>query len=177
LLPSESAPYGGVVLREPEDLDRAELEAVLQRHWGLCGATLAYLPVGFGSHHWSAEDAGGARRFVSVDDLEAGFQAGPDTDAAFAALEWAFRTAAALRDEAKLDFVVAPLADDEGAVIRRLSDRYAVRVSPLVEGASSASGPSASPDDRRPIRDRQPSPMLTSLSAGRTGSARPTRMG
>jgi spectinomycin phosphotransferase len=137
------------VLREPEDLDRAELEAVLQRHWGLHGATLEYLPVGFGSHHWTAEDSRGARWFISVDDLEAGFQAGPDTDSAFAALERAFRTAAALRDKAKLDFVVAPLADDEGAVIRRLSDRYAVRLSPLVEGASSSYGSYASPDDRR----------------------------
>jgi spectinomycin phosphotransferase len=137
------------VLSEPEDLDRAEFEALLKRHWGVRGATLEYLPVGFGSHHWRAEDARGARRFVSVDDLEAGFQRGPDTDAAFAALDRAFRTAAALRDEAKLDFVVAPLADDEGVVIRRLSDRYAVRLSPLVEGASSASGSYESPDDRR----------------------------
>ncbi len=96
----------------PEDLDRAELKALLKRHWGLGGATLEYLPVGFGSHHWRAEDARGARRFVSVDDLEAGFQVGPDTDSAFAALDRAFRTAAALRDEAKLDFVAAPLADD-----------------------------------------------------------------
>jgi spectinomycin phosphotransferase len=110
--PSEWAPYGGVVLSEPEDLDRAEFEALLKRHWGVRGATLEYLPVGFGSHHWRSEDARGARRFVSVDDLEAGFQRGPDTDAAFAALDRAFRTAAALRDEAKLDFVVVPLADD-----------------------------------------------------------------
>jgi spectinomycin phosphotransferase len=137
------------VLSEPEDLDRAELEALLKRHWGLRGAMLEYVPVGFGSHHWRAEDACGARRFVSVDDLEAGFQAGPDTDSAFAALDRAFRTAAALRDEAKLDFVVAPLADDEGVVIRRLSDRYAVRLSRLVEGESSAYGSYESRDDRR----------------------------
>ena len=95
------------MLSEPEDLDWAELEAIVKRHWGLRGATLEYLPVGFGSHHWTAEDSRGARWFVSVDDLEAGFQAGPDADAVFAALERAFRTAVALRDEAKLDFVVA----------------------------------------------------------------------
>jgi spectinomycin phosphotransferase len=142
-----------VVLSEPEDLDRAELEAIVKRHWGLRGATLEYLPVGFGSHHWTAEDSRGARWFVSVDDLEAGFQAGPDADAAFAALERAFRTAVALRDEARLDFVVAPLSDDEGLVVRRVSDRYAVRLSPLVEGASSAAGSYESPDDRRLMGD------------------------
>jgi spectinomycin phosphotransferase len=137
------------VLTEPEDLDRAELRALLGRHWGLRGATLDYLPVGFGSHHWRADDARGTRRFVTVDDLEAGFQAGPDTDSAFAALARAFRTAVALRDEAKLDFVVAPLADEEGHVIRRVSDRYAVTVSPLIEGETSSWGSYESLDDRR----------------------------
>jgi spectinomycin phosphotransferase len=137
------------VLTEPEDLDRAELKALLKRHWRLRGATLDYLPVGFGSHHWRAEDSRGTRRFVTVDDLEAGFQVGPDTDSAFVALDRAFRTAAALRDEVKLDFVVAPLPDEEGNVIRRLSDRYAVTVSPLIEGESSSYGSYESLDDRR----------------------------
>lgn len=134
---------------EPEDLDLGELKALLERHWGLRGATLDYLRVGFGSHHWRADDFRGTRRFVTVDDLEAGFQAGPDSDAAFAALDRAFRTAAALRDEAKLDFVVAPLPDEEGNVIRRLSDRYAVTLSPLIQGESSAYGSYESLDDRR----------------------------
>jgi spectinomycin phosphotransferase len=121
----------------------------LGRHWGLRDLKLDYLPVGFGSHHWSAVDARGARRFVTVDDLEAGFQAGPDTDSAFSALDRAFRTAAALRDEAELDFVVAPLSDGEGVVIRRLSDRYAVTVSPFIDGDTSTWGPYESADDRR----------------------------
>jgi spectinomycin phosphotransferase len=137
------------VLTEPKDLDRAELKALLERHWGLRGATLTYLQVGFGSHHWRADDFRGTRRFVTVDDLEAGFQAGPDTDSAFAALDRAFRTAAALRDEAQLDFVVAPLPDEDGSVIHRLSDRYAVTLSPFIEGESSTYGSYESLDDRR----------------------------
>lgn len=137
------------MLTEPEDLDLAELEALLERHWGLGVATLDYLQVGFGSHHWRAEDARGTRRFVTVDDLKAGFQAGPDTDSAFAALGRAYRTAAALRDEAGLDFVVAPLPDGEGNVIRRLGDRYAVTLFPLIEGESSTYGSYESLDDRR----------------------------
>lgn len=137
------------MLTEPGDLDRAELKAVLERHWGLREPQLEYLPVGFGSHHWRAVDSRGAQRFVTVDDLEAGFQAGPNTDAAFAALDRAFRTAAWLRDEAELDFVVAPLPDDDGVVIRRLDDRYAVTLSPLIVGESSTYGPYESADDRR----------------------------
>ena len=137
------------MLTDPEDLERVELAALLERHWGLRVATLTYLPVGFGSHHWRAEDSRGTRRFVTVDDLEAGFQAGPDTDSAFAALDHAFRTAAALRDEAELEFVVAPLPDGEGHVIRRLSDRYAVTLSPLVEGEPTTYGSYESADDRR----------------------------
>jgi spectinomycin phosphotransferase len=137
------------VLTEPADLDRAAVTAALERHWGLRAPRLEYLPLGFGSHHWRAVDARGVQRFVTVDDLEAGFQAGPDADAAFAALERAFRTAAALHDEAGLDFVVAPLAGVDGVVIRRLSERYAVTASPLVEGDSSAYGLWESAEDRR----------------------------
>jgi spectinomycin phosphotransferase len=136
------------VLTEPRDLDRVELEQLLERLWGLRDPTLDYLPVGFGSHHWRCESQN-THSFISVDDLEAGFQAGPDTDAAFAALNRAFRTAAALRDDAGLEFVVAPRADDEGLVLRRLSDRYAVRVSPLIEGESSGFGAYEAPEDRR----------------------------
>jgi spectinomycin phosphotransferase len=138
-----------VVLTEPKDLNRTELRDLLERHWGLSDPELKYLPVGFGSHHWRAVDSRGARRFVTVDDLEAGFQAGPDTDAAFAAIDRAFRTAGVLRDEAMLDFVVAPVADFEGVVIRRISDRYAVTLSPLIEGESSSWGQYESSDDRR----------------------------
>jgi spectinomycin phosphotransferase len=134
------------VLSPPTDLDSDALALVLT-HWGLREARLAYLPVGFGSHHWSC-DGGGRRFFVTVDDLEATFQPGPDADAAFAALERAYRTAAALRDDAGLGFVLAPLHDGEGAVIHRLDARYAVSVAPFVDGTSSAYGEYESNDER-----------------------------
>src|SRR5688500_9926251 len=110
---------------------------------------LDYLAVGFGSHHWSAVDTLGRRRFVTVDDLEADFRDTTDPDSAFAHLDRAFRTAAVLRDEARLEFVVAPLFDRDGAIVRRLSRRYAVTVSPSIDGESSAYGPYETPVDRR----------------------------
>jgi spectinomycin phosphotransferase len=73
----------------------------------------------------------------------------PDTDSALAALDRAFRTAAVLRDNATLEFVVAPLFDRDGAVICCLSHRYALTVSPLIDGESSEYGPYEGPDDRR----------------------------
>ena len=112
-------------------------------HWGV-RAPLEYLAVGFGSHHWRAGDA-----FVTVDDLAAGFQAGADAGDAFTALVRAYSTAAALRDAGGLEFVLAPLRDDEGTLIRRVSERYAVSVTPFVEGTAGSWGPYGSKDERR----------------------------
>jgi spectinomycin phosphotransferase len=137
------------VLTEPRDLEQRELEAVLQRLWSLRGVALDYVPVGFGSHHWHARDEQGQLRFVTVDDLDAGFQPGPDADAAFAGLDRALRTAVALREEGGLEFVVAPLVGDSAAVVHRLSERYAVSVFPFIEGESSPFGRYQSLDDRR----------------------------
>lgn len=137
------------VLTEPRDLDRSELKQVLEDHWGLRDPRLDYLAVGFGSHHWSAIDADGTRRFVTVDDLEADFRAGTDAGSAFADLDAAFRTAVGLRDDAALEFVLAPLVDRSGVVIRRLGHRYAITVSPFVDGESSEYGSYESPEDRR----------------------------
>jgi hypothetical protein len=139
----------GAVLTEPRDVDRSELKQVLAGRWGLRDAELDYLAVGFGSHHWRAVDSRGTRSFVTVDDLAADFRTTPDADSAFAALDRAFRTAAVLRDDATLEFVLAPLFDCDGAVIRRLSHRYAVTVSPLIDGESSEYGPYEGADDRR----------------------------
>jgi spectinomycin phosphotransferase len=139
------------VLTEPRDLDRARLMSLLDRHWGIRGARLDYRPVGFGSHHWLATGRRGRCWWMSVDDLEAGFQAGLDADGAFAALDRAFRTAASLRDDAGLEFVVAPLQDDEGVVLRRVDERYALRVAPLIDGTASGWGPYESAAERRSV--------------------------
>jgi spectinomycin phosphotransferase len=128
------------LLTPPADLEPSALAGELV-HWGLLEPVLEYLPVGFGSHHWRAGDT-----FVTVDDLEAGFQA----EDAFPALERAYGTASALRD-AGLEFVLAPVVDDEGKSIRRVSERYAVSVTPFVDGTSTSWGPYQSKDDRRRV--------------------------
>ena len=140
--------YRVAVYSEPPTLDRAALADALKRHWGIDPARLDYLPVGFGTHHWEAVGADGARWFVSADDLSARQHGDRAPDDVFAGLDRAFRTAAGLRD-AGLEFVQAPIPSGGGAVLRRLDARYAVRVEPFVEGTAEESGDYSRPDDRR----------------------------
>ena len=147
---SVTAPaYGAPVRTEPADLARADLASALAVGWDLRDAELVYVPEGGGSHHWRCR-AGSERRFVSVDDLTATFHAATDEDAAFAALERAYGVAAALRDRAGLDFVVAQIRDRDGRPLRRLGRRYGVRVEPVVAGTPGVFG-EYSPADRRSV--------------------------
>lgn len=144
-----SAAYGGRVYTEPLDLDRAVLADALERDWGIAAPRLEYLPVGFGTHHWSAVAATDERWFVSADDLQAGHHAGQAPDDVFAFLDRAFSTAVALRDMAGLEFVLAPLPTNDGTVLRRLDARYAIRAEPYFDGEASEFGRFEHEDDRR----------------------------
>jgi len=69
------------MLAPPEDLPERTLTAALGASWRLAVASIEYLAVGFGSHHWLVVDAGGTRWFVTVDDFQV-----PHRDALQAAL-------------------------------------------------------------------------------------------
>lgn len=133
---------------EPRDLDRAELAGALSRHWRFDAASLNYLPIGFGSHHWEAADGDGSRWFVTADDLRAAHHAGRAPGDVVVALHRAFGTAAALRAGAGLEFVVAPIPSEDGKVIHRIDPRYAIRVEPFVAGAQER-GDFDGPEERR----------------------------
>ncbi|MGH3140203.1 MAG: phosphotransferase enzyme family protein [Gaiellales bacterium] len=133
---------------EPRDLDRAALAGALSRHWRIDAASLNYLPIGFGSHHWEAIVADGSRWFVSADDLRAGHHAGRVPDDVFVVLDRAFRTAAALRAGAGLEFVLGPIPSEDGTVLHRIDARYAIRVEPFVAGAEER-GEFDGPEERR----------------------------
>lgn len=89
------------MLSPPPGLRPRDLAEVVASAWSLEPGELVYAPVGFGSHHWLADD-----HFVTVDDR---------TDAA--GLQAALGTARALRDDAGLEFVVAPIPTDDGALL------------------------------------------------------------
>ena len=168
----------------PPDLDRTALVGALLRHWGIDALSLDYLPIGFGSHHWEAAGADGSRWFVSADDLRAAHHAGRAPIDVFEGLDRAFYTAAALRADAGLEFVLAPIPSEGGAVLHRIDPRYAIRVEPFVDGAAEelrrvrgSRGAAPHGDDARPPARRVWDPPTQpsgpgGLRAPGTGGAR-----
>jgi spectinomycin phosphotransferase len=130
-------------------VDAQHLLREIRVGWRFDAVTAEYSPVGFGSHHWIASDRSGAKRFVTLDDLwKSG--GGLTAEAAFARLSAAFEAARALRD-AGLEFVVAPLADVEGRVLRRFMDAFSIAVFPFLDGDTHPYGEYRSDDHRRGV--------------------------
>jgi len=129
------------------------LSDALSDGWGFRPASLSYLAIGFGSHHWLAVDSGGLKLFVTVDDLREKLRDDADTtDAVFGRLGQAFESALSLRRDAGLDFVVAPLPATGGRVLRRLNDRYSLVVHPyLAHCQSGQDGEFESSADRHAV--------------------------
>ncbi|MEV0384123.1 aminoglycoside phosphotransferase family protein [Nonomuraea sp. NPDC050643] len=124
----------------PDDFDEDLLRPALTA-WGIEAATLDYAPVGFGDFHWVASGRGGRRWFVTVADVRRQTYEG---------LRLAMDTAAALREEAGLPFVVAPLRAADGTTLRRLDrHRYAMSVFPYEGGTGGDFG------DPRPAPERE----------------------
>jgi spectinomycin phosphotransferase len=124
----------------PDDLLPESLLDAVTRGWRERPATLEYLPQGAGSHHWKLTGEDGSLRFLTVDDLDNKSWLPGGRDAVFDGLRRALTTAAVLRGQADLQFVVAPVADRDGELVRRLDDRYAVSVFPYLAGRSYAFG-------------------------------------
>jgi spectinomycin phosphotransferase len=130
----------------PRDLAPDRLADVLADGWGHRAVSLEYVPEGGGSHHWILDDAGGRRYFVTVDDLDNKEWIGRSRDVVFDGLRSALSTAAALRCDAGLRFVVAPIAARDGQLLRRVDGPYTVSVFRFLAGRSHEFGPYA---DRR----------------------------
>jgi spectinomycin phosphotransferase len=125
----------------PPDLEPERLDTALAEGWRLHAASMEYLPVGGGSHHWAVTGADGLRHFVTVDDLDGKDWLGRTRETVSAGLRRALRTAAALRRQADLAFVVAPDPALDGEPLRRVDDRYTVSVFPFLAGHSYPFGP------------------------------------
>ncbi len=119
----------------PADLAQDALAEALCDRWQFAPASLEYQPVGFGSHHWLATSADGARLFATADHLAARLRTAADTtEAAFGRLRSAFATALSLRTDAALAFVVAPIPASDGQVLARLAGQYSLVVHPYLAG-------------------------------------------
>ena len=121
------------MLTRPDDLADGQIRAELASSWNFAADALSYLPVGFGSHHWRAADAAGRQLFLIVHDLPRMLHSRLDTaEAAFSRLEAAFGCALSLREDAGLEFVIAPIPTVGGAVVRRLAGRYSLAACPYL---------------------------------------------
>ena len=118
----------------PADLVPERLGKALAEGWRLRAASMEYVPEGGGSYHWKLTDEDGQPHFVTVDDLDDKDWMGDTREAVFEGLRRALSTAAALRYEVGLEFVVAPIAARDGELLRRLDDRYTVSVFPFLAG-------------------------------------------
>lgn len=116
--------------------------------WDIDTATLTHAPVGFGDHHWRITDTSGWGWFATVADLEHKTFLGADPETVLTRLEGAMDTAARLREDQGLDFVVAPLRSADGSMVRPIGGRYALSVLPWVEGESGGFGDTL-PAERR----------------------------
>lgn len=124
----------------PNDIDTDAVVGALAAGWAFKPDAIEYAAVGAGSYHWIASDASGARRFVTVDDLDHKAWLGETRDAARHALGRAFDTAVALR-QAGLEFVVAPIPNGDGESLRRIGERHTVALFPFVDGEGGRWGP------------------------------------
>ncbi|HET9172548.1 MAG TPA: aminoglycoside phosphotransferase family protein [Actinospica sp.] len=126
------------MLAPPKGLTEDALAATLSRGWGIEVAGLEYRAVGFGSHHWEVVEAGGARWFVTVDELARRRHAADETYAQIQArLAAGIGAARALRNLGeRYDFVVAPVPSLDGAVVIPAREGFCVAVYPLLEGES-----------------------------------------
>lgn len=116
------------MLAPPSDLNVAELTHALSDGWSIDATELAYLPVGFGSHHWRATTSDDTRCFVTVD-----VHSSPGT---VDELRRAFAAAVALQRDAGLSFVLAPVPDAAGEPVRTLhGGRFTVAVTSWIDAA------------------------------------------
>ncbi len=125
----------------PGDLSDSVVAVAVSDGWNLPSTTVVYEPVGYGSHHWTVEDAAGGLWFASVDVLDE-----QDPRASFDHLAAALNVAAEAR-AAGLSFVVAPVRTPDGDVLCPLYGRYALALYPHVAGESGNFNDSLSPDD------------------------------
>ena len=102
------------MLSPPDNLGDADIRAALAEHWRASPRNLSYEAVGFGSHHWMTEE-----HFISVDAAED-----------WSTLAAALRTATALRDDAGLGFVIAPIPTASGSLLEPATSEWIMHVYP-----------------------------------------------
>ena len=156
----------------PAGMREGDLRLALAEGWRIGAADLCYVPVGGGSYHWEVRDGGGPRWFVTVDDLDDKPWLGEGRTAVLAGLRSAMDTALALRRDAGLAFVAAPVPGAGGETVRPVDARYAVAVFPFVRGTPGEFGAVRSARERAALVDMLAALHRSTPAAGRAPVAR-----
>ncbi len=135
------------MLTRPDDLTDAVLLDALSKKWRLAVASLEYRAVGFGSHHWVADDVGGRRWFLTADELASSGTSSDDERRTFGHLAAALGTARRLKDSGAA-FVVAPVPAGDGEILHQVRERFALALYPYIEGRCHVWGEYQSAPDR-----------------------------
>jgi spectinomycin phosphotransferase len=133
-----SRTYRRAVFSRPDGLPDEVVARELTEGWGLGEVEVRYAPVGFGSHHWQVS-RGPHRWFATVDDLLTGHAPDARSTAATRDRLMAALTGARRLRDAGLAFVVAPLPDAAGRLVRVVAEHYALALYPFVDGRTHAS--------------------------------------
>jgi len=128
------------VRARPEGVSESDVRLALAEGWRIDAVALRYAAVGGGSYHWVVHDACGEPWFVTVDDLDDKAWLGKNRPAVMAGLRSRMEMALALRREADLEFVVAPVPGYDGATVRPVGPRHAVAVFPFLGGTAGRFG-------------------------------------
>ena len=161
----------------PAGIQDREVARALAEGWLIHAADLRYDAVGGGSYHWVTRDGEGQRWFVTVDDLDDKPWLGDSCAAVLDGLRAAMDTALALRREACLRFVAAPVPALGGETVRSLDSRYAISVFPFLDGISGRFGedyPTRRPGELAEMLAalHQATPALTRAPVARIGLPR-----
>lgn len=137
----------------PAGVSDRDLCSALDDGWQLDVAAAEYAPAGGGSYHWIVRDRTARTWFATVDDLDEKRWLGGTRDAVAEGLAMAMELAVALREDACLRFVLAPVSARNGAAVVRLGCAYAVAVFPYVHGACGVFGEELTPGERNHLVD------------------------
>lgn len=165
----------------PDGLAAPTVAGEVATGWGLRVTGLRYVALGGGSFHWVAAAKDGRQYFLTVDDLQDKPWFGADPDSAFRGQRAAFDTALILCDQARLDFVIAPVPSVDGESARRLTPRYSLAVFPYVAGQAGRWGTDLARRERnalaRLLAELHRSTPAVEALALRRGTALPGRAG
>jgi spectinomycin phosphotransferase len=154
------------VRARPEGLGESDVRLALAEGWRIDAAAMRYAAVGGGSYHWAVRDGTGRQWFVTVDDLDDKAWLGDRRPAVMAGLRSRMEVALALRREAGLEFVVAPVPGGDGATVRPVGPRHAVAVFPFLRGTAGRFGEALPAAERVALVD-----MLAALHGSRPAGA------